>query len=143
MPTYRSIRCGKCKKYLEYMGTPYDVIGQPFIICPTCKTVNILSDKNEWELKSGISKAWFFFMMTLMGVDYGFGGGLLVAYLIAYFAFDQDKPEVQTVSIFAGVGILSMFWYLIRDFKKDIGESRARMADPAYRAMVLELTRRQ
>jgi len=54
MPTYRSIKCGKCKEYLEYMGTPYDVIGQPFMICPMCKTVNTLRDKNEWELKSGI-----------------------------------------------------------------------------------------
>lgn len=125
------------------MGTPYDVIGQPFMICPMCKTVNTLRDKNEWELKSGVSKAWFFFMMILMGVAYGFGGGLLISYLVVYFAFNRDKPDMLTFAIFTGVGVLSMFWYLVRDFKKDVRESRARMADPKYRAVVLELMQRR
>ena len=138
MGVYVNQKCGSCKKSLTggYVSN-YSGIGEPFIICDRCGTINNNTDRvTEWKLKSSLDKSLFVFQHVFSVVFYyGFGSGVVGTILLS------EKVISSMTGLFTIVGCslaLGLFLFFSR-LNKAIKASNARMEDARYIAKLRSL----
>ena len=101
MSYYINQKCGSCKRSLTggYVSN-YSGIGQPFLPCDKCGSINIIADNiTEWKLKSLFSKTFFVFHHVLsIVIYYGFGAGLFGVVIMAM----EDIVSIAVLIVIVG-----------------------------------------
>lgn len=131
-------KCSSCKTKLGRQDS-YEAIGEPYLICPSCGTTNIVSKtRNEWELKTFSQRLEMYLGVALTTLAIGGGGALGIhgAVVYARHLFLQSQLprliDVQAVTLISLVTTPICFWFFSRDLRKKIAGSRQRMRDPKY-----------
>ena len=113
-------------------------VGRPFEECPKCRTLVGRPSSHEWDLLGpGGKVSWIADLSTPFLVV-----GLVpaLAYWVLVFRDGRGDLGVLVTLLCAGLTILALL-PLSRALRA-IRRSRARMADPMYRARLLEFGRR-
>lgn len=106
----------------------YSGIGQPYIGCPRCGTINNNSDRvTEWKLKSSLGKSAFVLQHVFSVIFYyGFGAAILGTILLGAEAISSMTGFVVVIGCSLVFGLLR-FWVKIN---RAIKESDDRMSNP-------------
>ena len=128
-------RCGSCGTVVDRARRSTPAIGRPITKCPKCGAWVERSSFNEWDLFSPPEKMRHVGEKGALLVGLGIAPALLyaVAALVRRGAYD---PLVLAALV--GVGLLLAIGGLSARVGRDIRRSRSRMADPIYRAQLVE-----
>lgn len=134
MPTFIRYSCKRCASHIATQDA-YHSIGEPFLICPKCNAISLISNnRNEWQLKSPVERFAFQSKVILFSILLGCGTGVLINELAKrYLQFSLGF----FLSALAGTAL----WYLLMgsDMRRQIRESQARMLDPKYKDLLARL----
>lgn len=132
------LRCPDCAQVLARVRRARLTVGRPFEECAKCRTLVSRPATNEWDLLGAAGKtAWIVDRMAPLFVL-----GLVPAG--AYWALGpRDGAEgTRTLLVLLCAGPALMGGLALSLARRAIRRSRARMADPMYRARLVEFGRR-
>jgi hypothetical protein len=136
MPTLVLYSCGGCKKRIGAHDAYYS-IGEPFIICPNCKTANLITKhRNEWDLKTPLQRADEYGKVAFVSIALGSSLGLLAAYALRAVAITHGYWSAYFLVPF---GAALVFWGLFSQLRRLIAESRKRLKNENYLAYLEKL----
>ncbi|MBK8197905.1 MAG: hypothetical protein IPK75_06000 [Acidobacteria bacterium] len=135
-------KCGSCGKSLTggYVQN-YSGIGQPFVECSRCGSLNNNSGHvNEWKVMSGSDKALFYlehiFSVLMRNALLMF---FICMGLAVMIEFDSDVTFIGvSIAIYACMVSFGLFRFFVL-VGRAINASNARMADPEYVAKLTGL----
>lgn len=131
MPTLIFYTCPKCHARIETQDA-YQSVGPPFILCSKCGGIfSVAKNRTEWELKRPWQRRIFFAKVAFFSLWLGFGTGILLTLLAQEFL---ATPVSQWFAVPLGIG--AWYWMLSADLRRNIQESRERMADPKHREIL-------
>ena len=123
-----SYKCSKCKSKMGVTHYASDPIGQPFLTCPNCQSINIIaSERNEWKLMKPYHRWFFIGMNCFFCLFLGWGTGALFADILKH-EFSINAPLYLIVSF----SVIIWFLVLGSDWKRKIRESNERMQNKDY-----------
>jgi hypothetical protein len=134
--------CGKCKERIttEAQDTFY-AIGIPYVKCEHCGTFNDRSSqRNEWDLMSGLMRGGIYATVAFFGIFGGVGGAaILVVVAESAIGFSRETAGMLWLLLSivgAAIGV-KLCWQL--GASSAIRESRARLSDASYVGTLLRL----
>ena len=134
MPTFIFYSCPRCSSRMETQDA-YQSVGSPFLVCDKCNSIfSIAKNRTEWDLKRPFQRGLFFAKVGFFSLLLGAGTGVLLS-LVAKDFLAWTIPHWFTMP----VGVVVWYWLLGSDLRRNIRESRARMADPGHRRILQEL----
>lgn len=134
MATLIFYTCPKCRARIETQDA-YQSVGPPFIQCNKCGRIFIVAkNRTEWELKTPWQRGIFYAKVGFISLWLGFGTGGLLTILGDEFLV---KPFSWWFSMPLGIG--AWYWMLSADLRRNIQESRERMANPKHREILEHL----
>ncbi len=138
MALYKIKQCPKCRSIIEY-GHDRRGIGVPFKRCSACKTIIIDKDTTEWELKSFISKACYFFICAWTSMLFGLFFPLAALAFSKYIMKKETTNETFLLLYLypAGVVVFAMLSVILES--KSIRNSKGRMKDKGYRLLLTQM----
>ena len=139
MGHYSKSLCPKCKTTLEGWRRTYIAFGNPFVGCPSCKTVVRKSHINEWEVMSRVDKGVYSLDSYVPAIIIGGGGTWLLGVLFdqvsgtEIFTIDWNPNTFHLVIILVAA-TASLLWSH-KKFQEKISDSKERMKNVKYRKM--------
>ena len=136
MPTIVIKRCPKCH-------VPYEAdfdsrgLGQPFRACQLCRQIIIDTDTTEWELKSLPAKVGYLVICLWSSLLVGLL--LPIAVLVYRELTDQPSMGNELFVRLLAVGVLLAAAVMFLGTWKEIQESKERMKNEPYRAVLRQL----
>jgi hypothetical protein len=128
MPLFEKLTCSQCGTVIKN-GEMMRGIGVPLIYCPGCKSVLRDPSENEWDIMGNGAKFyyWFSYATALL-----FGPGLSLILFVILRAAGKELDTAVAVGI-AVVLDVAISVIILRLHRKEVTESRRRLADPEYR----------
>ncbi|HEX6885998.1 MAG TPA: hypothetical protein VF530_21670 [Planctomycetota bacterium] len=137
MSSLLELRCPGCAHVLS-VPRARTAVGRPFEDCPRCRAPVERPGASEWDLL-GSGRRW---LWVLDRIAPFLVLGLLPGVAYAWFVQRPGQGEPYVLgALLAGGPLLAATWPVWR-VRVAIRRSRARMADPMYRARLIELGRR-
>jgi hypothetical protein len=113
----------------------YHSIGEPFLVCPKCNSINIIADnRTEWDLKPQREQFLFKAKVAFFSAFLGFGTGVLLTELSKRYLHLDSRYWFT-----APIGAIAWYFLLGADLRRKIRESRSRMLDPKYKELLARL----
>jgi hypothetical protein len=131
VPAFIFYSCPRCRTRIETQDAYYS-IGQPFVVCKKCDGHLIIAEnRTEWELLSPTQHFLHHARVVFFALWLGAGTGGLLA-MLASELFQLSL----TWWILSPAGIAIWYWIMSADLRRNIAESRTRMADKKYRKIL-------
>lgn len=131
------LRCPTCSLVLARLRRVRTSVGRPFEECQKCRTFVARPATNEWPLMGPFRKVLWLVDRVLPFVVLGLTPGTAYWVLLSSRG-NGDRQVLLALAIGVPVVLaLSAFWVA----RHTIRRSRARMADPMYRARLVEFGR--
>jgi hypothetical protein len=134
----REFQCPSCETVLGRTARVHVSVGRPFEECPRCRALAARPATNEWDLLGPGEKAYWladrvapFFVL-----------GLVPALGYWMFAFREGSGELPMLVALLCAGPILAGMLPLSTALQSIRRSRGRMADPMYRARLIEFSRR-
>ena len=131
-------RCPKCQAVVGRSRITRTPIGKPFVVCSTCDTFVPCEPFNEWDFLDGNAKARLLMVVGLQTLVFGVIPALL--YGVADVALRGDY-DVRILLLALAAGLLGVALVRGAAFSAQVARSRRRVADPMYRAKLVEFGR--
>lgn len=132
------LRCPDCAEVLALCSRLRSTVGRPFEECPKCRAFVGRPSTNEWDLlKSGGRALW---IAELVAPFLALGLVPALAYWALAFRDGKGNLSILVALLFAGPAVVLVM--PLSHALRAIRRSRARMADPMYRARLIEFGRR-
>lgn len=138
MARARELRCPGCGEVLPQSRRVRATVGPPFEECSKCHALVSRPFTNEWDLLGPGRKALCIVDRVAPFVVLGLVPGL--AYWAFAFREGRDDPNLLLALLCAGPVLVALL--PLSAALRAIRRSRARMADPMYRARLIEFGRR-
>jgi hypothetical protein len=139
MARYVEIRCPSCVTVIGRFRRARLAVGQPFEACPKCRTYVTRPATNEWDLLGPGEKLYW---LVEQGAPF-LAFGLLPA--LAYWTVTSraGSGDLRLLLALLVAGPVLVLFFPLAGALHTIRRSRARMADPMYRARMVEFARRR
>lgn len=137
MPRRIDLSCPSCEQVLGRVR-PRLAVGRPFEECPKCRTLVERPASKEWDLLGPGEKLYWLVDRSLPFLAIGLVPGL------AYWAlaFREGSGDLRVLVALLAAGPLLVALFPLPSATSAIRRSRRRMADPMYRARLVEFERR-
>ena len=133
MATYVKRSCGRCGRVLEGWDLAHRGLGEPFVKCPGCGSINSRRHVNEWAFMGLVERAIHLFSTFWSALALGAIGGAIGCWLLyrGWIALTGGAARsIYTAQLIAAaVGFGAVIWLGILDTM----ESIKRTGDPSYR----------
>ncbi len=146
MAVWVNERCHKCRHSFTDGYTPIrEVIGQPFMICPRCNSINERgSNCTEWLLMSRSRRIRHYISAGLNVVVLSAFLAMLIALAWLYvetgtidFKTDADVEQRYLLGLLAGVPL--SIWRVVHVHRSLVHASAERLRDGQYRSALVRL----
>jgi len=131
-------RCPECHAVVGRSRRTRTPIGKPFVVCSTCDTFVPCAPFNEWDFLDGNTKARLLMTVGLQVLVFGVIPGLVYGVGEVLLRGDYD---LRILLVVLAVGLLGVGLVRGAAFSAQVGRSRRRVADPMYRAKLVEFGR--
>lgn len=131
-------RCPKCRAVVGRSRVTRTPIGKPFVVCSTCDTFVPCEPFNEWDFLDRGAKGRLLMIVGLQILVFGAIPALL--YGVADVARRGDY-DVRLLLIALAAGLVGVALVRGAAFSAQVARSRRRVADPMYRAKLVEFGR--
>lgn len=139
MARYLELRCPTCVEVFARIRTVRLAVGRPFEECPKCRTPVGRPSTNEWDLLGPGEKLFWLAARSALSIVIG----LVPALAYGTLAYEGGAGDLRILLALALAGPALVLFFPLSGALHAIRRSRARMADPMYRARMVEFARRR
>lgn len=137
MPRRVELSCPSCSQVLGRFRARL-AVGRPFEECPKCRTLVGRPSSKEWDLLGPGEKLYWLVDRSMPFLVFGLVPGLVYWAL----AFREGQGDLRVLVALLSAGPLLVALFPLPGATSEIRRSRRRMADPMYRARLVEFERR-
>ncbi len=134
-PQYVEHRCPQCQTVVGRSRVTRTPIGKPFVVCWTCEAFVPCGPFNEWGFLDPPTKLRYLATVGLQAFVFGVIPGLLYGVGDVVLRGDYD---MRIFLIVLGAGLLVIAGLRFLEFSWHVRRSQRRVADPMYRAKLVE-----
>jgi hypothetical protein len=132
------LRCPTCVAVLARIRRARLSVGRPFEECPKCRSYVSRPSTKEWDLLGPLEKAYWLADRVAPYLLVG----LVPALAYWALAFRSGDGELRVLLGLLALGPILVAFFPLPGALQAIRRSRARMADPMYRARLVDFERR-